>query len=790
MDSRDSNALWLIGPHATTGAAALLGLVLHAAFGVQAVGVLAGLALVPVLLVGVAAARGRYLGGIDRFHEVAYAAGCVTALGAWAAVVGLRAWPGAAVLGAAVTGAVAGWAAYTFGRRTVAVAAAAGAIVAAVVAVGVAPRDPQRHLAHAVADRAAAQEVVDAERGDLELALLTEPTRRAERAQDAVAVARDDVQGDNLAQALSEERAAEEALAAARGEVDAIVGELPETAQAREASGRVGRARAQVAARWVALWAIATAIAAAPWWARRRNRQRYAAAIDIDPLTAAITKHLHHEVKPVAGTLTVGAGGRYSVRYQLTGGKLDRQVQYVVEAVESELGWRPGALQIEGSRIRRDEVLATVIPHDPADEPIVMPALPTSITQPTPIGQHVTGEPMSVAIYTAKEGARGQLVGGRKGSGKSRFLWTELKGWTNTNDSVFMFGDLSGGATSAPWEPCSLWTETDVDRVKVQIASLRAVATARAASLPKRGWESWQPSPEHPAIVFVIDEAQALLKDDYATRAAVEQLIQVDRKSGISVVLMCPNPVNQEGISPTIREQMAVRLCFASSGQAVKWVLHGTPAAQSGDAVLHFEHPGQVLGAAPGLKPIPGRTFDTDIDEAKAIAIRNAERRPDLDELTAAVMRRVAGDVLPPALAAPTDPRPVEQTWTDDDTKAVHGMTDEQLRNQIRTDTQTPLNPLGQPWPDKVQPAPPPGDMDVPAALKVMARMVAQPGGTTPKALIEVTGMSQSFVMERLKLWVDQGVVQRPQRGRYVAVGDPTAPATAAGDGGDRSAEE
>ena len=520
--------------------------------------------------------------------------------------------------------------------------------------------------------------------------------------------------------------------------------------------------------RWAVAAVAGTALAAVPYWLHRRDKAETESTLDLAPLIAMIEKHLRTPVQVVPDSLNIGAHGRYGIRLRLSNGKTASDVVAVLVRVESELGLREGAIVAAGQRSRRNEVTVTVTPTELRTSDLDRPPLPTSITQPAALGQYDSGEPMRVSVYD-QDGARGAVIGGQKGSGKSRALWTLMEAWTHADDVLFFMGDLSGGATSEPWLPCLYRRELDTARLKKLIIALDAAATARAATLPGRGWESWQPSPENPAIVVPIDECQKLLKNDWEAQKAVEHLVQVDRKSGISVVLMCPNPVQMEGISPTIREQARIRLCFRSPGSAVRWVLGGTRAEPMSYAVREFDTPGQVLGDGPGMEPVPGHTLDTPLAHAKGSALRHAARRPALDALTAAALSKATGeDYTRPQGALMDDDDEQGERWTDEDDAAVADETDDGLRATLsemaRSDTA-----LGKALPPL--PKAPRERLTTEAAISVAATMVGQPGGTTPALVMVATGRSRSWVQDRLAAWVKQGAAIQPTTGVYMAAG-------------------
>lgn len=518
-------------------------------------------------------------------------------------------------------------------------------------------------------------------------------------------------------------------------------------------------------ARWIAAWLVGTSLAAMPYWLHRRNRRATVPAIDITPLVAAIAKHMHAEVTPVTGSLNVGEHGRYATRLRLTNGKTAADVAAITVRVESELGLREGAVLVQGYRARRDEVTVTVVPVEPRAIDQERPALPASITGPAFLGVHDNGDPMMLTLY-GSEGARSVVGGGRTGSGKTRVVWTGMKSWTATDDTILIAADFSGGASSEPWKPCLGIRITDPKDMKPLTDALIREANARAGTLPDRGWETWRPSPTDPAIVLWVDEAQRALKD-WETQVAVGDLMQIARKSGISVILTQPNPVLSEGISPTIREQAPIRLCLASAEQAVKWVLGDTPAAPVSGVVGEFTHPGQILGHAPDLAAIPGRAADTNLADAKATAKAHAARRPSLDRLLTRELRefgKPSDENGPtPMPTNPIGPRP----QLDPTTVIDHGTG---IRDRLLTMT-TAETILGQPWPEhETVPDRPAGRLPTEQALQVAAAMIRQPDGATPADIMAATGRKKTWVHEVLSQWEAEGVVEKPDYGRYRSV--------------------
>jgi hypothetical protein len=572
-------------------------------------------------------------------------------------------------------------------------------------------------------------------------------------------------------------------------------------------------AAADVPARWVAAGLLLTTCSALPFWRRRREAKRRASlvppepAVDIAPTLAALGKHLRCGARPLMPTL-VTSGVNWTVRLRLADGGVLADVLGVVERVESEMGLRAGAITATAST-KRNEITFSCAPElcQAIDAPEVWP---DSILDAVAFGRHDTGGPMQLRAYT-EDGAWSGMLAGQTGAGKSRAVYALMAKWTAARDVVFLMGDMSGGPaggpTSWPWKSCLLALETEAPGVMRLLDALLIVAQARSSVLAERGWESWRPSREHPALVVVVDEAQKVMgegtKVGWAAASKAEQAFQVIRKSGIVLLLVSPVPEQGQGISPIVREQSHIRLAMASPGKASKYVLGGSA----------------ILGSAPGLDPVPGVVSDVPMAEAQRIAAEHADRRPELDALSVEAFARAGykvarapahqvGDGVaqpvgdggspvaadggssagadggsPPAgagltaqgLTADTGPTrwtELDGTWTTEDEQAAYGLKDEMRAAAERPlmigDQEINLTPVQ-------IPEVPIGRMTVEQAIQVAAALVTQPGGTSAAAIRAATGYKHAWSFRLLNKWVAAGWVEHPEEGRYIAVAPPPA---------------
>jgi hypothetical protein len=523
--------------------------------------------------------------------------------------------------------------------------------------------------------------------------------------------------------------------------------------------------------------------------------------VDTADLVEVLARRLHTTVGVVAGTTNVLEDGGYSVRLQLGDGRTAADVLHVIVAVESELQLRPGAVTTEPDRARRDRVKVTVLPTDPASPPRPRLPLPASITEPAPVGTLDDGRPMLLRIYHPDIGFRHLLIGGRTGSGKTECgLWPAMECWTATDDTLIFFGDRSGGVSSEAWLPCLAVRETTATGITQMLRGVMAIYEARVPELPKRGLTKWKPTPQDPAIIVILDEAQLQLGNDWASLQQVQDAIQVVRKAGISIVLSQPNPVQDQGISPAIREQCTLRACFASPGKAAEWVLGDTKGAHLLGLPTTFSHPGQVILVQPEDEPAPGRGHWRPVKQVERVAAAHAARRPRLDRLSAEAAAKAApavfGHLLQPELATAAAVVPAgrhaaepaaaaapaaraaggapvfgEDGWTRDD--------DDALVTLLRGSGDGPEPPFG--WgPDITGPEVPAGRLPTEQAITVAGQMIRMPSGASVEEIMAATTRSQAWTYGVLKNWREQGVAVQGEDRRWRHL--PPAESTTGGD--------
>src|SRR4029077_8027179 len=132
----------------------------------------------------------------------------------------------------------------------------------------------------------------------------------------------------------------------------------------------------------------------------------------------------------------------------------------------------------------------------------------SSITEPIDLGPFEDATPCRVLFLR-----RHVLLGGATGAGKSGGLNVLMGNLAACGDVVIWAIDLKKGMELGPWAPCIDRLATTPDEARHLLADAVKVLDARAALLAERGKRLWEPTPDMPALVIIIDEYAELADD-------------------------------------------------------------------------------------------------------------------------------------------------------------------------------------------------------------------------------------------------------------------------------------
>jgi hypothetical protein len=176
------------------------------------------------------------------------------------------------------------------------------------------------------------------------------------------------------------------------------------------------------------------------------------------------------------------------------------------------------------------------------------------------------GSPLTVTLLSE---IGGRLIGayGATGSGKSNVLNVIREHVTRCPDARLVQVNGAHMGDELCWEPVAAYTacgsareeavRNDIDAV---LSWLCAEVTHRSATLAETGYSTFQPTPENPAIVAIIDEADEVVKRVPGAKEALEFLASKQRKSAVCLILATQRATVREVGGGMVRANMGAIL--------------------------------------------------------------------------------------------------------------------------------------------------------------------------------------------------------------------------------------
>lgn len=459
--------------------------------------------------------------------------------------------------------------------------------------------------------------------------------------------------------------------------------------------------------------AIGTVILAVPWWSHRRRRakvrveRKLAAWPDIARAIGLIGSEVMSATVDVWG---------WRARFRLARGQTITDVTARIPAIESGLGTFRGAVRIyptPDDLANRFEL--RVLDTDPHADAIPWPGPPIqSIMEPIELGPFEDAAPCRVLFLR-----RHALFADTTGSGKSGGLNVLMANLTACQNVIIWGIDLKKGMELGPWQECLDRLATTPDQAAALLRDAVAILQARAEYLAKNGRRTWEPSPQMPALIIVIDEYAELAEQAPDAMDYTDSIARLGRALAVTLAAATQRPTQKAMGQGAVRSQMDMRICFRVREPRDVDLVLGTGMLTAGWNAHKLNAPGKFLISAQE-HDIPRRARAYLLtDEAVAYtAARHAQIPRQLDDISRAAIERAYTD----------SPRP--------------GSINVEDVAEERTDANSIL------W---------------------SALSTAPPEGIPVSELITLTGMSRRWVFWRLKQLVDRGEAIQTVRGYWRA---------------------
>ncbi|MFF4771418.1 cell division protein FtsK [Microtetraspora fusca] len=465
---------------------------------------------------------------------------------------------------------------------------------------------------------------------------------------------------------------------------------------------------------------LATAI---PWWAHRRRRARVrvertlAAWPEIAQAVGLAGSRIQSAVVDLWG---------YRARVALARGQTVEDAITKLPALESALGTRRGAARVQPIPEKANRLELRVIETDPHPDAITWPGPSvTSIAQPVELGVFEDGSPARVSLLR-----RHALVGGVAGAGKSGGV-NVIMGNLSACPDVIVWGiDLKRGMELLPWSSCLGRIATTPKEAEALLRDAVAILDGRAEMLAMQGVRVWEPTPQAPALIVLVDEYAELVDEAPAAIVSADSIARRGRAVATTLIAATQRPSQKARGNSAVRSQMDVRISFRVRERRDADLILGQGMHKAGWHADKLDAPGKFLISAPEHDmPRRARTYLLNDETVQQAAARHAERRPTLDPVSVVALEEAPGpDDADTVVAASPKGRHVR--------KAAQESAEEALWIALRD---------------------------------------APEDGISLGDLIDATGMSRPTIYRRLSQHEADGRVQQVSRGRWRARDEPNA---------------
>ena len=113
-----------------------------------------------------------------------------------------------------------------------------------------------------------------------------------------------------------------------------------------------------------------------------------------------------------------------------------------------------------------------------------------------------------------------------------------------------------------PWAPCIDRLATTPEEARALLADAVAILEARAALLAERLLRVWEPTPDMPALIILIDEYAELVDEAPEAIKDADSVARRGRAVAVNLIAATQRPTQKAMGQGAVRSQMDIRVCF------------------------------------------------------------------------------------------------------------------------------------------------------------------------------------------------------------------------------------
>jgi len=158
--------------------------------------------------------------------------------------------------------------------------------------------------------------------------------------------------------------------------------------------------------------------------------------------------------------------------------------------------------------------------------------------------------------------------------------------------------DLKRGMELGPWRDCIDRLATTPEQATALLRDAVAIKEARAEFLAAHGLRVWEPSPQMPALVIIIDEYAELAEQAPDAMDDTDSLASIGRAVAVTMIAATQRPTQEAMGKGAVRSQMDLRICFRVREQRDVDLVLGQGMLKAGWNANKLDAPGKFLISA------------------------------------------------------------------------------------------------------------------------------------------------------------------------------------------------